>query len=150
MRWARLSVMMLTLLGAAVALGADEKLYLTRTFDFDFRKPGRITVIDPKGEKPLAEQTLPHTWTMLLPKAIRVNLSICDDNKIEDFFHIRVFLKDEDVPANTVEAIILPDDGTKTLWVGKYRLQFTMIRKDANVDGKFARAVVKLEVFAPK
>ena len=132
-----------------VSLAAD-KLYLSRTLEFDFNAPGKITRIDVSGETPVSEEMRRNSWILILPKRLNLTLSITNANEDEHHYHVAVHLKDELAPAQKVEGFVLPTDAVKMFWLDRYRFQFTMLRKDASPKNNFHSATIKLDVYVPE
>ena len=151
----RVSPMRVLLLALAAflvpgACPAAEKLYLSRTFEFDFNAPGKITRIEGAGEKPVSEDVRKNSWVLILPKRLNLTLSIANDNDDEHHYHVAIHFKDEQAPAQKFDAMLVPTDLVKILWLDVYRVQVSLLRKDADAQGRFHTATVKIEVFVPE
>ncbi len=129
---------------------AAEKLYLSRTFTLDFADPGKITRIEGSGEKPVSEDIRKGSWICVLPKRLNLTLSIAGDNEEEHHYHLGVHFKDEESPTQKVDAVMLPSDAVKFLWLDVYHVKITILRKDATPQGNFRAATVKVEVYVPE
>ena len=132
------------------AASAGEKLYLTRTLNFDFKHPGRIVNNGGSGTTPVSEKTLAHSYELVLPEKVTLKLSIAGDNPRGEHYKIRVNIKDETAVSGATTKLLSPDRTSHIMWLAKYRYQFTFIRKHASPNGRFISAVVKLDVYAPK
>ena len=135
--------------GLADGVRAGEKLYLTRTFQLSFEAPGSIDKTDGKGATPVDEKVGPRTYELVLPKKIRMAFSIRDDNEEPHVYNIVVKLSDDDRPHEKGGGVITPDDTTKNFWYDRYRFTFTILEKDADIEKRFKRATIRLDVYAP-
>ena len=130
-------------------LFAGEKLYLSRTLDLDFRHPGKILVVSATGTVPVSEEVAKNSYALILPKRIKLILSIANDNKRGRHYHIVVTVRDELRPVNKATNVIRPDKLITQVWLAAYRYQFTILRKHAVGGSRFVTALVKLDVYAP-
>jgi len=130
-------------------LGAARESYLSRTLDLDFHYPGSVKRVQADGKDPVSEQVLKNSYILVLPKRIKLTLSIASDNEDRHHYHIHVKIRDERRSGDKVEAVIVPDKTITDLWLGPYRYRFVLVRKLASGQGQFVTAVVRLEVYAP-
>lgn len=128
--------------------GAEE-LYLSRTLDLDFRRPGKITSVSASGSAPVSEQVLKNSYVLVLPKRVKLTLSIANDNEDRHHYHICVRIQDELLSTDKVEEVIRPENLIRHLWLAQYRCRFTLVRKHAARRGRFITATLKLDVHAP-
>ena len=129
------------------ALGAVQESYLSRTLDLDFHYPGSIKRVQANGKDPVSEQVLKNSYILILPKRIKLTLSIASDNEDKHHYHIHVKIRDERRAGDKVEAVIVPGKAITDLWLGPYRYRLLLVRKLATGQGQFVTAVVKLEVY---
>ena len=130
-------------------LFGGEKPYLSRTLDLDFRHPGKILVVAAHGTVPVSEEVAKNSYVLILPKRVKLVLSIAHDNERRRHYHIIVTIRDELRPVNKLTKVIRPDRILTQLWLASYRYQFTILRKHAVGGNRFVTALIKLDVYAP-
>ena len=140
---------LVVVLGLPGMLFAGEKLYLSRTLNLDFRHPGKILVVATEGTVPVGEEVAKNSYALILPKRVKLILSIAQDNERKRHYHIVVTIQDELRPVDKATDVIRPGNLVTQLWLASYRYQFTILRKHAVGGNRFVTAVVKLDVFAP-
>ncbi|HUW56153.1 MAG TPA: hypothetical protein VMZ92_05920 [Planctomycetota bacterium] len=145
MRVLVLSLAMSLLLPGTFAAG--EEPYLSRTLDLDFRHPGSIRLVASNGAPPVQEVVEPNAHVLILPKRIKMTLSIANANEDRHHYHICVTVLDEFRPVDKAETVIRPDKGVEMVWLGGYRYQFMVTRKHAVGGNRFVTAQVKLDVY---
>lgn len=141
---------LMLVLAAAPPAWAGEKLYVSRTLKLDFRHPGQVSKVGGSGMAGAREQVLKNSYILVLPRAVRMTLSIANDNEDEHHYHIVVRIQDERQLVNKVEAVIVPDDIIRNIWLASYRYEFALLQKHATGQGQFVTALVKIDVYAPR
>jgi hypothetical protein len=147
----RITLLILTtLLVASAAAHAGEEKVLTRTLRLDFRRPGKIEVFAAEGEVPVSEEVKQNSYILVMPRKVKMTLSIGGDNPHKDWYHIVVKIIDENRPNDKVETQLKPERVVHHQWLAQYRYQFTFLKKRVGPAGNFMSATVRLDVFGPK
>ena len=146
----RLLFSALFLLVLSSALWAGEKRILSRTLQLDFKHPGRVLNLGGQGAKPVSEKVAGHSYILVMPKNVKLTLSILDDNPDTDHYLIWVRIIDQDRPAEKSEKKLKQDKVIQNYWIAQYRYQFTTIQKQITNRGRFVTALIKLDVYGPR